>query len=892
MASQVWNPQEGGLNEICALLQEYRTPSVDQNRILQRLQRCGQFPDFNNYLTFILCRGEGQSVEVRQVAGLLLKNNLKAQYRSLMTVYQQYIKAELLLCLGAPDKCIRATIGIVISVIIQEGRVRSWPEVLDALLQCLESNDYSHVEGALDALSKICEDIPEELDADVPGIPERPINVFLPRLLKFFSSPHVSLRKMALSSVNQFIIFMPKALILNMDSYLQGLFALANDSAAEVRKLVCSALVQLVEIQASVLQPHMRNIIEYMLQANQDKDDEVALESCEFWTAFCEARLPPELLRDFLPRLTGVLLANMVYADDDDSLLDAEEDDSVPDRDQDLKPRFRQPRMHGAEYEDEDKEEDNGVINSWNLRKCSAAGLDVFSNVFGDEILPLLMPLVQSKLSCAVDGAWKEREAAVLVLGAIAEGCINGLVPHLPQIIAFLVPLLEDKFPLVRSITCWTLSRYSRWIVQAVGEPGGDGQFNNVLTGLLRRILDNNKRVQEAACSAFATLEEEAADELASRLDLILQHLMYAFGKYQRKNLRLLYDAIGTLADAVGGELNQPKYLEMLMPPLITKWQQLADSDRDLFPLLECFASIAQALGPGFVHYAEPVFARCINLIRAQEVAKVDPGRAGVGYDKEFIVCSLDLLSSLVEGLGANIDSLVGQSGLSGLLLKCCSDDAPDIRQSAFALLGDLAKACSLHLQSHLVEFLNVAAKQLEGSEVKDNVSVANNACWAIGEIAVKVGQQISPVVITVITNLVPIISNSEGHNKSLLENSAITLGRLGWVCPELVAPHMEHFMQIWCHALCQIRDDIEKEDAFRGLCAMVRVNPPGAAGCIVPMCQAIGSWHEICSVDLQRDICQVLHGYKQILAGSTWEQCMLALVPALREKLTKKYGI
>lgn len=27
----------------------------------------------------------------------------------------------------------------------------------------------------------------------------------------------------------------------------------------------------------------MRNVIEYMLQANQDGDEEVALESCEFW---------------------------------------------------------------------------------------------------------------------------------------------------------------------------------------------------------------------------------------------------------------------------------------------------------------------------------------------------------------------------------------------------------------------------------------------------------------------------------------------------------------------------------------------------------------------------------------------------------------------------------
>lgn len=39
----------------------------------------------------------------------------------------------------------------------------------------------------------------------------------------------------------------------------------------------------------------------------------------------------------------------------------------------------------------------------------------------------------------------------------------------------------------------------------------GQFQFDAVLTGLLRRILDTNKRVQEAACSAFATLEEVAS---------------------------------------------------------------------------------------------------------------------------------------------------------------------------------------------------------------------------------------------------------------------------------------------------------------------------------------------------------------------------------------------
>jgi hypothetical protein len=38
----------------------------------------------------------------------------------------------------------------------------------------------------------------------------------------------------------------------------------------------------------------------------------------------------------------------------------------------------------------------------------------------------------------------------------------------------------------------------------------------------------------------------------------------------------------------------QRNYLDILMPPLIAKWQQLSNSDKDIFPLLECFTSIAQ----------------------------------------------------------------------------------------------------------------------------------------------------------------------------------------------------------------------------------------------------------------------------------------------------------
>ncbi len=104
---------------------------------------------------------------------------------------------------------------------------------------------------------------------------------------------------------------------------------------------------------------------------------------------------------------------------------------------------------------------------------------------------------------------------------------------------------------------------------------------------LLRMVLDPNKKVQEAGCSAFATFEEEAGTSLEPYLQPILTHLVHAFQRYQQKNLLILYDAIGTLADSVGVALSRPEYLQILMPPLIDKWVNLADDDLNLVPLLE-----------------------------------------------------------------------------------------------------------------------------------------------------------------------------------------------------------------------------------------------------------------------------------------------------------------
>jgi transportin-1 len=59
-----------------------------------------------------------------------------------------------------------------------------------------------------------------------------------------------------------------------------------------------------------------------MVERTNDGDEDVALESCEFWAAFCEADLEQEtveVLREFCPKLIPMLLTNMAYQDDDEA---------------------------------------------------------------------------------------------------------------------------------------------------------------------------------------------------------------------------------------------------------------------------------------------------------------------------------------------------------------------------------------------------------------------------------------------------------------------------------------------------------------------------------------------------------------------------------------------
>lgn len=276
----------------------------------------------------------------------------------------------------------------------------------------------------------------------------RPLDFMIPKFLSHIDSPNPKIRTSALNCTVQFISTESNALSVNIEAFMVLLFKHASDESNEVRKIVCQALVLLLSTRPDVLGPHMPNVIEFMLFSTQDKEDEeVALEACEFWLTFAE---DPELidqLRPYLPKVIPVLLESMVYSEEDIIVLDTEDDDAaVPDKASDIKPHFLSSKAHtndraedvanaangtskgrgDSEDEEEEDEDDDDYddeeeesYTEWNLRKCSAAALDVMAVAFEAEMMEVLLPYLKLKLFSA---DWLDRESGILALGAIAEG--------------------------------------------------------------------------------------------------------------------------------------------------------------------------------------------------------------------------------------------------------------------------------------------------------------------------------------------------------------------------------------------------------------------------------------------------------------------------------------
>lgn len=843
-------------------------------------------PDYVNYITYLFCTPQippavGMDDDtynlVRFAAAMNLKTKIRVAYNTISQPSLAYIRSATLAGLRDSNLQVRNSAGSIITELLQQAGLLAWPEVLHELLSLVEnaSGDVPVLaqEAAMSALAKVCEDNRKVLDRDYEG--QRPLDVIIPKLMDFTSSGSPRVRSMALSTIHVFLPSRPQALIASLDLFLSQLFQLASDTDTDVRRMVCQTFAQLVDFAPEKLVPHMEGLVNYIImQQNNAEDPELALDAAEFWLVAGEQAKLQQPLAPHMPKIVPVLLRSMVYDEDDAIRLSGEGDDAeLEDREEDLRPQFAKSKAarldlskSGAQAngdtaagEDDDDDLSEGEIedsefgddpeDEWTLRKCSAAALDVFSNVYHQPIFEIILPYLKETLR---HEQWPQREAAVLTLGAVADGCMDAVTPHLPELVPYLISLLNDPQPVVRQITCWCLGRYSEWASHLADPLERARFFEPMMEGILRRMLDGNKKVQEAAASAFASLEEKSDANLIPYCEPILRQFVQCFGKYKDRNMYILYDCVQTLAECVMGELAKPHLVDILMPALIDRYNKVTDQSRELFPLLECLGYIAAAYGDTFAPFAPPLFQRCTKIIyeNLQEYIASVNNQAIDEPDKDFLVTSLDLLSAIIQAIDPQKSGelvATSQPRFFDLLCFCMEDPNYEVRQSSYALLGDCAINIFPQLEPYIPNIMPTLIKQLDLDLIRDDerhtgFSVLNNACWSCGEIAVTEKANLAPYADKLYHGLSTIINNEEIID-SVNENAAMALGRLGFCCSDQLASRLAEYAGSFLKSMNKIEFTREKASAFLGFNHVVMKNPQALESCLGEYFQAIATF-------------------------------------------------
>lgn len=892
-----WTAEPGALVELAGLvhksMQDTRAERINATKLLEQAR--SHKPDLAAYLVTILVQPSDVDVNTRAACGLYLKTVLLSG--SIPQAVIDVVKQQALRGLVDPTHAVRNVASIVVTTLVGKLGIDGWPELLPHLVEMIESKLDGAVDGAMSALAKVCEDSPEKLDQPIQGGQLRPIDVLVPKLIDMCASESPKVRPAAVFCLTQFVPLGSAGFLVHIDRFMQALFTLAQDPHSETRKNICVAFSQLLLSRGDKLVPHLDGVVNYCLHCLNDEDESVAIEGAEFILSLAECDVEIETVGPMLPRIIPAILRTMVYSDMDIFVLENmnENDEKESDRAEDIRPiNVATKSAHRVKDASDSEDEDDleASLDDWNLRKCSAAALDAYSMRFEAEVLRIAQPHLLERINSS---EWPVRESAVLAFGAIAEGCVEANdIAFVPELVAFLVNLLTDEHAQIREITCWTLGRYGQQICDS------QELFVPAFQGVIRCSLDHNKKVQDAGCCALSTLSEYAGDKLVPFAESLFQHFQLCFSKYQAHNMLSLYECVQSVLGAVAWCFQADAdnhLLHLAMDPLTKRWEALADDDRELLPLFQAIGAVAVASRHSFLPYAKTVFDRCVLLIRQTMMAdaqfKADP-IANDEPDKEIIVCGLDLLDGLVQGLGDEIHPLFAtctDPPLLAMIQHCFNDDVYDVRQSALAVVGDMA----IFVMNELTPSLNSIFPQL--IEQIDYTSpmaeaVCNNAMWAAGEIVLRTsGAEVEPFFTGLFQRLGTVLLGDYLQARPLLENAAVAIGRLGIPLPHLVAPHIKLFISPWLDIVQDLEETNEKDTALQGMCLVIAANPGAIDNelTLLKLIRVFGGCYDP-TPTLRGLIIKVVQGYKQYL--STFDQIFQKLPVLYQQQMRVMYGL
>ncbi|KAI7692873.1 Importin-5 [Sarcoptes scabiei] len=228
--------------------------------------------------------------------------------------------------------------------------------------------------------------------------------------------------------------------------------------------------------------------------------------------------------------------------------------------------------MTEIEYDEEwpQSEEDDDDDDSNESHIVGETALDRLACSLGGKIVfPLAINIISQMMNNA---KWEQRNAALMAISCLGEGCKKQMIPLLDKIVTAVLPFCGDPHPRVRYSVCVALGQMASDFA-----PMFQQQFHDkFIPSMLHLLNDNqNPRVQAHAGAAFVNFFEEAKQKVVvnyanSIIDKFEEILKLKIDELMKNGKKLVLEqivvSIASFADLFQGMFIE--YYDRLMPYL------------------------------------------------------------------------------------------------------------------------------------------------------------------------------------------------------------------------------------------------------------------------------------------------------------------------------------
>lgn len=677
---------------------------------------------------------EGNNIQARQLAGLLVKNALQSKeegnqkylherWKTMDGTLRDAIKVPLLGAMRSGEVAVSHTAAQACAEIAAiELPYEQWPSFLPTLLENIQQAQYPDPvkSSSLECLGYTCERISilggqvnesstdAMLNAIVDGISvNRPDNIRLAAAVALKNSLVFAQKNMEKTE--------------ERNAIMQTICEATRSNDPRVRAVAYDGIVQIAVNYYDKLQDYMTTLYELTTNTIRTDEEDVAKAAIEFWTSLCEVE------QDLI---------------DEEAIL--QQQNMPPERPcmryvaaalQHLAPILTETLTKQQEDIDED---------SFTLQMAGQLCLTSVSQTVEDMVVPVIIPFVHANIQ---NENWHFRDAAIMAFISILDGPgPEAIGMYVSQSIPVLLSLLSDKMEIVRDSAAHCISRicllHIRFIPQDI--------FPQLLSALMQTCVEGSPKVASQSASAIFNLassfsEQVQPDQDSNSLSPYMQNLLQGLlrsadrSDADEANLRVAsMEAISELITVAAADCLQ--LLGQLLPAFVQRFDQtfsmsdLNESDRykrEQVQGLLCavIQSLYRKLDKGTV-------APMTDKVMTNLLAVLQHKNASC---HEECFSAISAISDVLEA-----DFAVYMDAFRPFLIAGLRNfEAYQVCIVAVGTVGDISRNIEGRIQPYCDDIMNALVEDLKDAKIHRSVKPPVLSCF--GDIAMAIGAAYQP---------------------------------------------------------------------------------------------------------------------------------------------------